>query len=87
MNHQRRLHTLVTHVRGPVEPVMLGGRKVTSAIPVGVADGGNITIYFEILSYAGALTITGIVDPGHGADLDEVMSRLQTGLDSIRALP
>jgi diacylglycerol O-acyltransferase len=87
MNHQRRLHTLVTHVRGPVEPVMLGGRKVTGAIPVAVADGGNITIYFEVLSYAGALTITGIVDPDHGPDLDDVMSRLQTELDSIRALP
>jgi diacylglycerol O-acyltransferase / wax synthase len=87
MNHQRRLHTLVTHVRGPVEPVMLGGRKVTSAIPVAVADGGNITISFEVLSYAGALTITGIVDPDHGPDLDDVMSRLQTELDSIKALP
>jgi diacylglycerol O-acyltransferase / wax synthase len=83
MNHQHRFHTLVTHVRGPVEPVKLGGHEVTSAIPVVVAEGGNTTIYFEVLSYAGVLTITGIVDPDHGPDLDDVMSRLQAELDVI----
>jgi WS/DGAT/MGAT family acyltransferase len=83
MNHQRRLHTLATHVRGPVEPVTLGARKVTGAIPVAVAESGNMTVSFEVLSYAGVLTITGIVDPDHGPDLDDVMSLLQTELDVI----
>jgi diacylglycerol O-acyltransferase / wax synthase len=53
MNHQRRFHTLVTHVRGPVEPVGVGGHEVAAAIPVAVAEGGNMTVYFEVLSYAG----------------------------------
>ena len=44
MNHQHRLHTLVTHVRGPAEPVMLAGHQVSSAIPVAVSDGGNVTV-------------------------------------------
>ena len=30
MNHQHRFHTLVTHVRGPVEPVRLDGHEVSA---------------------------------------------------------
>jgi diacylglycerol O-acyltransferase / wax synthase len=87
INHQHRLHTLVTHVRGPAKPVMLCGHEVSGAIPVGVADDGNITVYFEVLSYAGELAITAIVDPDHGPDLDDLTSRLQIELDSIIASP
>jgi hypothetical protein len=57
MNHQHRFHTLVTHVRGPAEPVRLGGHGVSVTIPVAVGEGGNTTVYFEVLSYAGVLTI------------------------------
>jgi WS/DGAT/MGAT family acyltransferase len=85
MNHQHRLHTLVTHVRGPAEPVMLGGHQVSSAIPVAVSDGGNVTVYFEVLSYAGVLTISVIVDPDYGPDLDDLISRLQKEFDAITA--
>jgi hypothetical protein len=53
MKHQHRFHTLVTHVRGPAEPVTLGGYQVSTAIPIGVGDRGNMTVYFEVLSYAG----------------------------------
>jgi hypothetical protein len=87
MNHQRRLHTLVTHVRGPVERVRLGGHEVGAAIPVVVAEGGNTTVYFEVLSYAGALTITAIVDADHGPDPNDVIRRLRKELDSIMAAP
>lgn len=83
MNHQHRFHTLVTHVRGPVEPVTLGGHQVGAAIPVGVGEGGNTTVYFEVLSYAGVLTITVIVDPDHGPDLADLIRLLQSELDSI----
>jgi hypothetical protein len=87
MNHQHRLHTLVTHVRGPAQPVMLGGHQVSSAIPVAVSDGGNVTVYFEVLSYAGVLTISVIVDPDCGPDLDDLISGLQKEFDSITASP
>jgi diacylglycerol O-acyltransferase / wax synthase len=83
MNHQHRFHTLVTHVRGPIEPVMLGGHEVTAAIPVGVGEGGNMTVYFEVLSYADVLTIAVVVDPDHGPDLDDLIRRLQNELTSI----
>jgi diacylglycerol O-acyltransferase len=87
MNHQHRFHTLVTHVRGPAEPVTIGGHQVSAAIPVGVGEGGNMAVYFEVLSYAGVLTITVVVDPDHGPDLDALTSRLRTELDLIIASP
>lgn len=85
MNHQRRFHTLVTHVRGPAEAVTLGGHLITAAIPVAVAEGGNTTVYFEVLSYAGVLSIVVVVDPDHGPDAADVIKRLRSELDSIMA--
>jgi diacylglycerol O-acyltransferase / wax synthase len=87
MNHQRRFHTLVTHVRGPAEPLTLDGYPVTEAIPVAIGERGNMTVSFEVLSYAGTLTITVIVDPEHGPDLDDLARRLQHELNSIIASP
>jgi len=85
MNHQRRFHTLVTHVRGPAEAVTLGGHLITAAIPVAVAEGGNTTVYFEVLSYAGVLSIVVVVDPDHGPDAADLIKRLRSELDSITA--
>jgi diacylglycerol O-acyltransferase / wax synthase len=87
MNHQRRFHTLVTHVRGPAEPLTLDGHPVSEAIPVAIGERGNMTVSFEALSYAGILAITVLVDPEHGPDLDDLTSRLQHELDSIIASP
>jgi WS/DGAT/MGAT family acyltransferase len=90
MNHQRRFHTLVSHVRGPAEPVTFGGSGVTSAIPAGVAEGGNITVYFEVLSYAGTVTLTAITDPDHFPDPGTLTDALRSELDQIindRAIP
>ena len=44
-----------------------------------------MTVYFEVLSYAGVLTITVIVDPDHGPDLADLTRLLQSELDSIIA--
>jgi diacylglycerol O-acyltransferase / wax synthase len=87
MNHQRRFHTLVTHVRGPAEPLSFDGHPVSEAIPVAIGERGNMTVSFEALSYAGILTITVIVDPEHGPDLDDLIDQLRTELDSIIASP
>jgi diacylglycerol O-acyltransferase / wax synthase len=83
MNHQHRFHTLISHVRGPTEPVMFGGSPITSAIPVGVGPGGNVPVYFEVLSYAGTLAITAIIDPGHFAGLGSLTTALRAELDLI----
>ncbi|HEX6486953.1 MAG TPA: WS/DGAT domain-containing protein, partial [Nocardioidaceae bacterium] len=83
MNHQRRFHTLVSHLRGPDEPLAFGGSTIRSAVPVGVAEGGNATVYFEVLSYAGAVTIAAIVDPDHFPDLDVLVEGLRAETDLI----
>ena len=87
MNHQHRFHTLVSHVRGPAERVTFGGAEVTSAIPAGVAEGGNITVYFEVLSYASTLTLTAITDPDHFPDPSTLTDALRSELDQIIHCP
>ena len=86
MNHQRRLHTLVSHLRGPREPVTFGGRKVVSAVPLAVAEGGNVPVYFEVLSYAGTLTVSVVADPEHFAELDRLAHLLEGELLTITAV-
>lgn len=83
MAHQHRLHTLVSHVRGPDEPITFGGSPISSAIPVALAAGGNITVYFDVLSYAGTLTVTAIVDPDRFPDLGTLTNGLRAELDLI----
>jgi len=83
MNHQRRFHTLVSHLRGPDEPLAFGGSTIRSAVPVGVAEGGNATAYFEVLSYAGEVTIAAVVDPDHFPDLDVLVEGLRVEADLI----
>ena len=83
MNHQHRFHTLVSHLRGPAEPLTFGGREITGAVPVGVAEGGNATVYFEVLSYRGTLTISAIVDPDSFPDLDVLSDGLRAELDLV----
>ena len=83
MNHQHRLHTLVSHVRGPSFPVTFDGARITTATPIATAEGGNITAYFEALSYAGVLTVAALVDADHFPDLDRLVAGLQAELDLV----
>jgi hypothetical protein len=86
MNHQRRFHTLVSHVRGPDEPLSFGGVRISAAAPIGVAEGGNSTVYFEVLTYDGTLTITAIIDPDHFPDGDVLAAALERQLSAISSL-
>ncbi len=83
MRHQQRLHTLVSHVRGPEETLHLAGRPVTAAVPIALSESGNVTAYFEVLSYAGTVTVTAIVDPDGFPDLDVLLAGLRDELDMI----
>jgi hypothetical protein len=87
MNHQHRFHTLVSNVRGPADPVAIGGWPVTAAIPVGVGPGGNVPVHFEVLSYAGTLTFTVVIDPDHFPGGDELADALRAELGMITAVP
>ncbi|MEV0173542.1 wax ester/triacylglycerol synthase domain-containing protein [Streptomyces sp. NPDC050803] len=83
MNHQHRFHTLVTHVRGPAEQVAFGGIPVVCAVPVTVGDGGNVPVHFEVLSYAGTLTLAATADPDGFPELTELTEALSTELDLV----
>ena len=81
VNHQRLVHTFVTNVRGPAEPLRLLGHAVREIVPIAVSP-GNVGITFDVLSYAGALTVTVVADPeivpDHGQVARDVESELLT---------
>ncbi|NPC41648.1 wax ester/triacylglycerol synthase domain-containing protein [Nocardioides sp. zg-1230] len=86
MRHQQRLHTLVSHVRGPEQTVHLAGRPVRAAVPIALSESGNVTAYFEVLSYAGTVTVTAVVDPDGFPDLDVLLAGLRDELGVIAGL-
>lgn len=82
LSHQRRMHTLVSNVRGPGTPLRLDGAPVAEMIPLSVGEAGNMTVQFVALSYAGRLVVTVVADPRHVPDLDAIARALQTELDA-----
>jgi WS/DGAT/MGAT family acyltransferase len=86
MNQQRRMHTLVSHVRGPVDPIRFSGWPVRSTVPIGSIGAGNMTVYFEVFTCAGTVTITSIADPDRFPDLDVLTRALRDELDRIASL-
>jgi hypothetical protein len=83
MRRQRRLHTLVSDVRGPAAPVSVAGAPVTSMIPFSVAEAGNITVSALALSYAGTLTVTLAVDPHRVPELADLATALGRELAAL----
>ncbi len=82
MRRQRRLHTLVSDVRGPAEPAALAGRPVSAIVPVAVGEPGNVTVSFVVLSYAGTLTVS-VVGDSSVPDLAVLAGALQAELDAL----
>ena len=82
MRHQRYLHTVVTNVRGPARPLTFCGAPITDVVPLTVA-GGNVTVTFAALSYAGTLAITVTADPDAMPDLIDTTAALQAELDML----
>jgi hypothetical protein len=87
MNHQRRLHTLVSNVHGPDRPLTFADAPIAAVIPISVAEAGNLTVTFVALSYAGTLTVTIITDPDRVPDLPVLTVALQTELDALTTPP
>lgn len=83
MNHQRLVHTFVTNVHGPDQPMRLGGTPIAGLIPLS-ATTGNVTVAFAALSYAGTFTVTVVADPDRVPDLDVLTGALQAELDLLR---
>lgn len=85
VDHQRRIHTFVSNLRGPHERRKLLGFPITGIVPLSV-NTGNITVSFSALSYAGTLTITIAADPDTCPDLPLLAHALTEQLTALTAL-
>jgi WS/DGAT/MGAT family acyltransferase len=85
MRRQRYLHTVATNVRGPAGVQRFCGAPITEILPLAVGGGGNVTVTFAALSYAGTLTVSVTADPDVMTDLAETTAALQTQLDTLTA--
>ena len=79
INHQHLVHTFMTNVRGPSEPMSLCGATISAVIPVTVVA-GNVTVSFAVLSYAGTIALTVIADTERVPDLDVLIAALRVEL-------
>ena len=86
MNHQRRIHTMVSNVPGPGVPISLGGIPVRGIVPLAVGNAGNLSVSFLALSYAGTLTVTVTADAETVRDLPVLTAALQEQLDALGAV-
>jgi diacylglycerol O-acyltransferase len=82
VEHQRLVHTFVTNVRGPAERLSLAGSAVTSVVPLAL-NPGNVTLSFDVLSYAGTLGITVVADPVRVPEADWFAGVLEEELCAV----
>ena len=83
MSRQRRMHTMVSSLHGPDRQITLGGSAVVSIVPLVSAETGNVRVSFDVLSYAGTLTITAVADPDTVPDLPDLTTALRTELAAL----
>ena len=76
MTRQRRMHTMVSSIHGPDEQITVGGSTVVSIVPLVSAETGNVRVSFDVLSYAGTVTITAVADPDTVPDLPDLAAAL-----------
>jgi diacylglycerol O-acyltransferase / wax synthase len=78
-NHQRVVHTFVTNLRGPDDPLTFGGAAVRGIIPI-PSTTGNVTVTFAASSYAGTLWMTILSDPARTPDAPALAAALRLEL-------
>lgn len=83
-DRQQLVHTFASNLRGPAEPIRLGGLEVKRIVPLSVTT-GNITVAFGTFSYAGDLSIVVTADPDLVPDLGRLELLLADGLASCLA--
>jgi hypothetical protein len=84
IEHQRLVHTFITNVRGPAEALSFAGHRVPSVVPIAITP-GNVGVSFDILSYAGALVLTVVADPGVVPEQDALTAAIERELASLLA--
>jgi len=67
---------------GPAEPLHLAGSRVDRVIPLAV-NPGNVSVSFDILSYAGTLGITVVADPHNLPELEGLTRSLMRTLRTL----
>jgi hypothetical protein len=83
-NHQRLVHTFVTNLRGPEDPLLFGGATVRAIIAI-PAITGNVTVAFAAASYAGTLRIAILSDPARMPDVPALAATLRHELSPCRS--
>jgi WS/DGAT/MGAT family acyltransferase len=84
-SHQRAVHTFVTNLRGPEEPLTFSGAAVRAIIPI-PSTTGNVTVTFAAVSYTGTLYITILSDPAGMTDAPALAAALRRELPRPRAV-
>jgi hypothetical protein len=87
MTHQRRMHTMVSSLHGPDHVIALGGSPVVSIVALASAETGNVRVSFDVLTYAGTLTITAVADPDTVPDLSDLAAALRAELAALADRP
>jgi hypothetical protein len=75
IDRQRLVNSFLTNMRGPERPATIAGAPVRLVAPVTIAT-GNVSVAFAALSYAGALSVTVMVDPDLVPELDLLVEAL-----------
>ena len=86
VNRQRLVHTVVTNLRGPRQPLAFGGAPVRAVIAI-PSTTGNVIVTFGALSYAGTLRITVLSDPSQMPDVAVLTAALNAALAAIPTPP
>jgi diacylglycerol O-acyltransferase len=84
INRQRLVHTFETNLRGPAQEVLIAGTPLTQIVPIAV-NPGNVGVSFDVLSYAGRLTIAVVSDPVVVPEVRRVAHLLSTHLAGLSA--
>jgi hypothetical protein len=85
VERQHSITTLLTNLRGPIEPLWVLGRRVTRAVPVATLV-GNVTTALAALSCGGDLVVTVMCAPETAASVDALAADLAAGLAAVAGL-
>lgn len=86
LRRQRYLRTIVTNLPGPTQSMTFCGTRIADDLPLAAGGGGNLTVTFAALSYAGTLAITVTADPDEMPDLFDTTTALHAELDTLTAV-
>ncbi|WP_407343109.1 wax ester/triacylglycerol synthase domain-containing protein [Pengzhenrongella phosphoraccumulans] len=85
VDRQRSITTLLTNMRGPVDPLVVLGRPVTRAIPLATLV-GNVAVATAALSCGGRMVVTIMCAPQTAAWADVLATDLRDGLAAVAGL-